>query len=63
LRIANRMRRGAGDPALELAAYVAVRDAIAGGDWERAGEAMHGIVSGIFPLADATGQSRVDGRN
>jgi len=63
LRIANRMRRGAGDPALELAAYVAVRDAIAGGDWERAGEAMHGIVSGIFPVADATGQSRVDGRN
>jgi DNA-binding FadR family transcriptional regulator len=57
LRIANRMRRRAGDPALELAAYAAVCEAISGGDWERAREAMHGIVSGVFPLSGTTGQS------
>lgn len=56
LRIANRMRRRAGDPAGELAAYAAVRGAIASGDWERARAAMHGIVTGTSATGDMIGQ-------
>lgn len=57
LRILGRIRRRTGDPALDIAAYSAVRTAIASGDWEGARGAMHGIVLGISPAAGMPSQS------
>jgi DNA-binding FadR family transcriptional regulator len=57
LRIASRVRRRSGDPALDIAAYAAARHTIASGDWEGARAAMHGIVTGIFADAGTPSQS------